>query len=130
MINDWFDKIDCNLESGLNMSEINNLENKITDYIEANLKSFRIRPSHSIIRKWNRKRGLSKKYWDDPEQFSKYARVPVQGIHMDTFFHMLIANFSSFYSQYSNNGTEGNFADIEMPVKFLRFFLKQKFNVI
>lgn len=155
MITDWFDEIDSNLEAGLNMAALNNRENKIKDYIEQNLKTFHIKPTPAIIRGWNRKMGLKEEYWDDLESFQKYSRIPPEGISMEMFFQMLIANFWRFHGQYPAKSEqlgsmvmkktkssilpgdisyyvdrqevqrpEYNFAEVEMPVKFLKFYLE------
>jgi hypothetical protein len=127
LITDWFDEIDCNLEAGINLASINNKENKILYYIKNRLSSYWIRPSKRIIRKWNQNMGFKREYWDSQEMFQKFSRIPAVGIALDSFFNLLVGNFLEFHADYSaKNKQESNFADIEMPVKFLRFYLKEK----
>ncbi len=124
MITDWHDEIDCNLEAGLNMAVLNNWENKIIDFIERNLKTYWIKPSPVIIQKWNQRMGLKEEYWDSAELFQKYSRVPPEGLPIDEFFQMLVANFYGFHGLYSSKQAECNFAEVEMPVKFLKFYVE------
>lgn len=124
MITDWYDEIDCNLEAGLNMAALNNRENKIREYIEGNLQTYWIKPSPVIIQKWNQTMGLEEKYWNSTELFQEKSRVPPEGLPVDMFFQMLVANFLSFHSLYSSNQAECNFAEVEMPIKFLKFFME------
>lgn len=155
MVTDWFDEIDCKLEADLNLAALNNKEKKIKDFIESNLKTYRISPSPMVIRAWNQKMGLKEECRDSPELFQKYSRVPSEGLTMSMFFQMLVANFWKFHGEYSSEHKkigsmvkkttsasvipgdisyfvdkqevqrpEYNFAEIEMPVKFLRFYVE------
>lgn len=124
MITDWYDEIDCNLDAGLNMAVMNNRENKIKDYIERNLKTYYIKPTQSIIREWNKKVGLKEEYWNDLKSFQKYSRISPKGLSMVMFFQMLVTNFWTFHGQYTSEGSNCNFAEVEMPVKFLKFYME------
>jgi hypothetical protein len=127
MITDWFDEIDCNIEAGLNMAVLNNKENKIREFIKDKLPSFWIRPSRKMIRKWNKEMGFKKEYWDSHEKFREYSRVPSKGMPLDFFFNMLVAKFLSFKAHYPPKQNGGcNFAEIEMLIKFFKFYIKQK----
>ena len=124
MITDWRDEIDCNLEPGLNLAALNNRENKIRDFIERKLKTYWIKPSPLIIQKWNRRMGLEEEDWNSAELFQKYSRVPPEGLPLDMYFQMLVGNFERFHSVYSSRQAECNFAEVEMPVKFLKFYME------
>ncbi len=124
MITEWYDEIDCNLGAGLNMAALNNRENKIRDFIERKLKTYWIKPTPAIIRKWNQAMGLEEEYWNSVELFQEKSRVPPEGLPVDIFFQMLVANFLSFHSLYSSKQAECNFAEVEMPIKFLKFYME------
>ena len=127
MVMDWFDDIDCNLETGLNLSSINNKENKIRAFIKNKLPSYRIVPSKKLIRNWNKEMGLKEEYWDSPDKFQQYSRIPCVGISVDNYFIMLTGKLQIFYSQYLTvKSSIHNFAEIAMPIKFLKFYLKDK----
>lgn len=130
MVTEWIDEIDCNLDVGLNLAAINNKENKIREFIKDNLPTYWIRPSKKMIRKWNKEMGIKKELWDSQDKFEEYSRVSSEGIPLEFFFNMLVCKFQSFTAYYSlkQNG-ECNFADIEMPAKFLRFYLKEKYHI-
>jgi len=127
MVTEWFDEIDCNLDAGLNLAALNNKENKIREFIKDNLPSYWIRPSKEMIRKWNREMGFKKEYWDSQEKFQEYSRVPLKGMPLEFFFNMLVREFMIFKAHYppKQNG-ECNFAEIEMRVKFFKFYLMEK----
>lgn len=122
MITDWFDEIDCNLNTGINMDTLNNREDKIRDYIARNLEAYQIKPSRKIMQQWNQRMGLKEECWNEAELFQKYSRIPAEGMHIDIFFHMLVANFLKFYRLYQQESSECNFAEVKMPVKFLKFY--------
>jgi len=127
MATEWFDEIDCNLEVGLNLAVLNNKENKIHEFIKDNLPSYWIRPSKEMIRKWNKEMGFKKEYWDCQEKFQEYSRVPSKGMPLESFFNMLVGKFQRFKAHYPPKQTgKCNFAEIEMPIKFLKFYLKEK----
>jgi hypothetical protein len=127
MITGWFDEIDCNLEVELNMAAVNNKENKIREFIKEKLPSYWIKPSRKMIKKWNQEMGLKKEFWNSTEKFQEYSRIPSEGIPLDSFFNLLVAKFLAFKVHYPpKQAGECNFAEIEMPVKFLKFFLKEK----
>ena len=125
LVDDWFDEFDCNLEKDLNTALLNNKENKIRDYINNNLSNYQIKPRKKIIRKWNKKMGIKKDLLDSIDLFQKVSRIPVAGIYMDMYFSMLVGNFNKFYTEYSSdNHHDPNFAEIEMPVKFFKFYVR------
>ena len=68
--------------------------------------------------------GLEEKYWNSAELFQEKSRVPPEGLPVDMLFQMLVGNFWRFHSQYSSKQAECNFAEVEMPVKFLRFYVE------
>ena len=126
MIIDWYDGIDCNLEEGLNMAALHNQEDKIHDFIKRNLKTYWIKPSPAIIRKWNQEMGFKKEYWDSVELFQQYSRIPPEGLPMDLFFSILVGNFAKFHKQYlSEPPGQYNCTEISMPIKFLKFYLQE-----
>jgi len=122
MITTWFDEIDKNLNSGLNMDALNNQEVKMREFICRNLKNYWIKPTKKIIREWN-KPGTKKEFIDSTDLFSKTSRVPVEGIPLEEFYSMLIASFYKFHANYSEKTGNCNFAEVEMPVKFFRFYV-------
>ena len=125
MINDWFDYIDCNLETGINHAILNNKEQKIIEYIDNNLKHYWIRPNMKIIRAWNQEMDFKKELLDSTELFHRFSRVHPEGVPLDDFFMLLVGAFSSFHREYSlKKPGKYNYADIEMPVRFLRFYLR------
>lgn len=126
MITDWYDEIDRNLEAGLNMAALYNKEEKILDFIKRNLKTYWIKPSPAIIRKWNQEMGFKKEYWDSVDLFQKYSRISPEGLPMDLFFSMLVGNFVRFHKQYlSKPPGKYNYAEISMPIKFPKFYLEE-----
>ncbi|TET39221.1 MAG: hypothetical protein E3J72_00840 [Planctomycetota bacterium] len=125
MIMEWFDEIDCNLDAGLNIAALNNRENKVRDYINRKLKAYWIRPTPKIIRAWNRETGMKKEVRDSKEIFQKRSLVPADGIQIDLFFNTLVGNFTRFYSKYSGKDTGCNFAEVETPIRFLKFYLEK-----
>jgi len=125
MTEEWFDELDSNLERNLNTALLNNKENKIREYIETHLKTYKIKPKKKLIRKWNKKMGIKAELQRSSDIFQKYSHIPVSGIYIDMFFRMIVSNFYKFHSAYnSENKQECNFADIEMPVKFLKFYVE------
>lgn len=127
MIKDWFDYIDCNLEKGVEMAELNNRENKIIEFIRNNLKNYWIKPTPRIIRSWNKEMGIKKELRNSTEIFQKYSRIPADGIGLDMFFTFLMGAFLRFNQNYHKEPAgEYNYADLEMPVKFFRFYLREK----
>jgi hypothetical protein len=127
MLTEWFDDIDSNLETGLNLAALNNKENKIREYIKENLPLYWIKPSKKMMRYWNKEMGLKREYWNSEEKFKEYSRVPSKGMALEYFFNMLIGNFLRFMAQYPpKQGGKCNFAEIEMPVKFFKYYLKIK----
>ena len=121
----WFDTLDINLEKGLNMAELNNQERKVLDYIDNELAHFFIKPKKKTIRKWNKEMGIKEELLNSAEIFQKFSRIPATGIYLDMFFWMITANFYKFHSAYnSNNKGQINFANVEMPIKFLKFYVR------
>jgi len=124
MIKQWFDEIDCNLENGLNLSKLNNMENNFINYIQENLKGYDIKPDIRIIRKWNKKMGFKKSLLDDTNLFQQYSRLPASGMYLDMYIYKIIGNFLSFYKAYQAKSDKCNYADVEMPIKFLGFYIE------
>ncbi len=126
MIEKWFDLLDINLENDLNLAGLNNQERKIHEYIENELAHYLIKPKKKTIRNWNKKMGIKKELRDSFEIFQRFSRTPSNEIFLDMFFTMIVANFYKFHSAYNsnNNKQQVNFADIEMPVKFFKFYVK------
>ena len=125
LIEQWFDEIDQNLEKGLNLGKLNNIEKKIVDHSQEYLTNYKIKPSIRMIRKWNRKMGLKKELQSSAELFEKLSRVPKDGICLEVFINMLIGNFYTFHQTYQKKSNECNYANVEMPVKFLKFYVRK-----
>ncbi|MDY0325377.1 MAG: hypothetical protein RBQ87_04280 [Candidatus Cloacimonadaceae bacterium] len=124
LINDWFDYIDCNLEGEINQAVLNNKENKVLSYIGFHLKDYRIKPNRTLIKKWNKRMGYKKALLNSKELFMGSSRLPYEGVTMSDFFMGLIGGFSSFYSAYrSKYPSACNYSNIELPVKFLNFYV-------
>lgn len=71
--------------------------------------------------------GLKKEYWDSQEKFQEFSRVLSKGMPLDSFFNMLVGKFLNFRAHYPpKQNAECNFAEIEMPLKFLRFYIREK----
>jgi hypothetical protein len=127
LVQDWFDEIDKNLETGINLSILNNKENKITFYLEENhLNKYKIKISKSFVRKYLKKIGLKKELHNNLELFYKYSRCNSRKIYLKDFWNSLCGTFMQFHPAYKNGGKQYNYADIEMRVKFLRQYLKIK----
>lgn len=125
MIEQWFDTLDIHLEKDLNLAELNNQERKIHDYIDDQLAHYYIKPKKKTIKEWNKKMGIKKELLGSIEIFQGFSRIPSTGIYLDMFFWMIVANFYKFHSAYSSdNKQQVNFADVEMPVKFFKFYVR------
>ena len=125
LIQEWFDELDCYLEKDLNIFSLQNKEKKIIEYIDKYLKGYTIKPSKKIIRKWNKKMGIKKELQDSTKIFSELSRIPIGGMDVKLFFMKIVGNFYTFYKAYkSPNATKYNYADIEMPIKFLKFYVE------
>lgn len=124
LVERWFDEIDCNLENGLNMSKLNNMENKIREHVENKLNRFKLKPSSKLICEWNRKMGLKKELENSLELFKKYSRMPDNEVSLDLYINLLIGSFYTFHQAYQAKSSEANYADVEMPVKFLKFYME------
>jgi len=127
LVQDWFDEIDKNLETGINLSVLNNKESKITSFIEEkHLYKYKIKISKRFIRRYLNKIGINKESRNDMNLFFKYSRCNSREIYLKDFWNSLIGSFLKFHSAYKNNEKELNYADIEMRIKFLRQYLKIK----
>ncbi len=125
LIQEWFDELDCNLDKDINISALHNKERKIHEYIEKYLKHYTIKPNKKLIRKWNEKMGIKKEMQGSEKIFYKFSRIPAEGMDIDLFFTMIVGNFDRFYKDYINKREEYNFAEVEMPIKFLKFYVAE-----
>jgi len=127
LVQEWFDEIDKNLESGINLPVLENMEKRIGFYIEENnISNYKIKISKKIIRKYLKKHGLVKKLQNSTELFYKYSRCNSRIFNLKDFWNSLQGAFIKFYPAYKKGNNCYNYADIEMRVKFLRQFLKIK----
>jgi len=124
MVEQWFDEIDCNLENGLNLAKLNNMESKFTNYIRDNLRHYEIKPDIWMVRKWNKQMGFKESVLDDTNLFEQYSRLPATGMYLDTYIYKIIGNFLSFYKAYQEKSEQCNYAEVEMPIKFLKFYVE------
>ncbi|MBI4669425.1 MAG: hypothetical protein HY747_09640 [Elusimicrobia bacterium] len=70
--------------------------------------------------------GLKTELLDSKDSFHKSSRIHVDGMPVDLFFTMLVANFCKFHTNYPPKETGAcNFAEIQMPIKFFRFYLEE-----
>lgn len=121
MIKQWFDEIDQNLNIGLNMDKLGNYEKNIDEYIKDKKLDKRIRCSKTFIKKYLREIGIKKECQDDYQLFNKYTRN-AKDDYLDGYWTRIKANFYKFHANYTNGTTGINFADVEMPIKFLKFY--------
>ncbi len=71
--------------------------------------------------------GIKKKLQDSQQLFLKFSRVPIEGMPLSSLFQVSVGKFYSFYRNYKEKPTaDYNYADVEMPLKFLNFYLKEK----
>ena len=124
LIERWFDTIDCHLETGLNMAQLQNMENKINDYLERHLKNHQIKFTQAMIRSWNKKIGLKTELLNSEEQFAQYSRMTCNPMPLWSYVNMLFGNFNNFQRLYREQSKDCNYAEVEMPVKFLRFYVE------
>lgn len=124
LIEDWFDTIDINLEEKINISLLNNKENKIGSYIEDNkLSTHKLKFSKRFRKKFLKFCGIKKFLRNNKELFTKYSRCPADEIYLDIFWNCLVADFYKFYGKYSEKSENANFADIDMKIKVLKMYL-------
>ncbi len=125
LINDWFDYIDCNLEKGIDFPVLDNKEKKISEYIKANLRNYKISLGRRRRYAWLKEVGIKKTLRGSNELFTMYSRMLAEGENLDFYFMKIVGSFYSFHSKYKSPNPAGcNFAEIEMPVKFLNFLIR------
>ncbi len=125
LINEWFDYIDCNLEKGIDFPILENKDKKVTGYIASNLTYYKIKPTKRVRREWLKNMGIKKSLRSSKDLFTTYSRMSSDGDYLSLFFTQIVANFYNFHSLYkSKNPTGCNYAEVEMPVKFLNFLIK------
>ncbi len=127
MLEEWFDEIDVNLDKELNLDLLNNKEKKIIEYIRVK----KLDKYNPIIKDKHRSKflkycGIKDKLLLDREMFIKYSRWELKTFDISIFCNLLFANFYKFYREYKNKNSETNFADVEMPIKFLKIYLDIK----
>lgn len=126
MITEWFDEIDRNVEKGVDFASLNNKEKKIHEFIETNLKDYWIKPNDAMIARWNRKMGIKRELQDSQDLFQKFSRIPASGLPLDGYFTRIIGDFIRFNQNYHKAPPgDCNYADVEMPIKFLRFYMRE-----
>lgn len=126
MIEEWFDEIDCNLEKGLNSASLTNKEEKISDYIRDELPRHNIKPDKLMIRQWNKMMGIKTELQDSPELFQKSSRLPAEGMYLDMYINTIFGNFYRFHSLYQEKSKGCNYAEVQMPIQFLKFYVKNR----
>ena len=125
LINDWFNEIDVHLDD-LNLNSIHNKENKISDYIDQSLKYsiIKIRPIDRV--KFLKYCGIKKELRNNKRLFERYSRINSDKLFISNIWYLIMGNFYNFYRNYNSNSNISNFADVEMPIKFLKQYLKIK----
>ena len=123
LIKKWFDEIDQNLDSGLNMDKLNNYEKDISDFIRDNKLDVPIRCSKAFIDNYLKHMGIKKELRSDIKLFNNYSRN-AQGTFLYMYWIQILSNFSNFHTKYSNGEKDINFSNIEEPVKFLKRYFK------
>ena len=129
LIQDWFDEIDQNLEKELNLSLLNNKENKITQFIEDNgLSDYQLKFSKSFRKKFLKFCGIKKELQANEELFSEYSRCLADRMYLTVFWNSLVGAFYNFYREYTSQSGKAYFADISMRLKVLKMYLGIKVN--
>lgn len=129
LIQDWYDEIDQNLEKGLNLSLLNNKENKITQFIEDNgLGDYQLKFSKSFRKKFLKFCGIKKELQANEELFTQYSRCLADRIYLTVFWNSLVGALYIFHREYSSQSGKANFADISMRLKVLKMYLGIKVN--
>ena len=77
-----------------------------------------------MVRKWNKQMGFKESVLDDTNLFEQYSRLPATGMYLDTYIYKIIGNFLSFYKAYQEKSEQCNYAEVEMPIKFLKFYVE------
>jgi hypothetical protein len=126
LIQQWFDLIDTSLESGVDQSRLQNLEARIDRYIEDHsLSYYQLKFTLAFQHRFLMYCGIRPEF-HSPEMFEKYARAPVSGIDLQSYWRLLVSAFSTFHRKYGAEESGANFSDIEMRVKLLRIYLGVK----
>ncbi|MBA7510619.1 hypothetical protein ES705_02605 [subsurface metagenome] len=129
LIQNWYDEINQNLEKGLNLSLLNNKENKITQFIEDNgLGDYQLKFSKSFRKKFLKFCGIKKELQANEELFTKYSRCLADRMYLTVFWNSLVGAFYIFHREYSSQSGKAYFADISMRLKVLKMYLGIKVN--
>ena len=127
LIQTWFDQVDRNIEHGVDRPLIDNLEGKIDSYLRDHaLERHSIRFSKRFRRRFLREVGIKRELLDNPELFEKFARSPLSGTDLGTWWGMTRGAFYRFSAAYERNSADTNFADVQMRVRLLRLYLRIK----
>ena len=125
LINDWFNEIDVHIDD-LNLNSIHNKENKISDYIDQSLKYTIIKIRLIDRVKFLKYCGIKKELRNNKRLFERYSRINSDKLFISNIWYLIMGNFYNFYRNYNSNSNISNFADVEMPIKFLKQYLKIK----
>lgn len=126
LIQQWFDLIDVSLEGGVDQARLQNLEARIDRYIEDHgLAYYQLVFTSAFQHRFLNYCGIRSEF-HNPEMFEKYARAPVSGIDLQSYWRLLVGAFSTFHRKYSAKESDANFFDIEMRVKLFRIYLGVK----
>lgn len=125
LVQDWFDEIDRNLESGINLSVLDNKEKKISFYIKDHrLEYYKFRVSKSFIKKYLKGLGFKKEFRSNVDEFYRYSRCSSRDFFLIDYWQMLCGAFIKFHSAYKSGTGDYGYPNVEMRVKFLRQYLK------
>jgi hypothetical protein len=153
LIRDWFNYIDCNLESKqINMSRVDHMEREIDDYfIFKKSKNLNLKMGRRFRRRFLKAMGIRKELIDDIDLFKKYARLDLrntpglmlyekakgktklESFPYEFYWWIIKGNFLKFYSRYRSGNIdieEVTWADIEMPLKVLRLMFEFKTQIL
>ncbi|MCG2761492.1 MAG: hypothetical protein L6407_09820 [Candidatus Delongbacteria bacterium] len=122
LVQEWFDYIDKSDIENIKVFELNNIENKVSDYIKDHkikdhFMKFSMRYKKIFLKSFSYDKN------DIDEEFKRYSRLPADGIHVEILWNLLVGAFSSYSSAYKSGSKKFNYADIEMRVKALKMYL-------
>jgi len=127
LINEWFDYIDINLEKGLNMSKLNNIETKVDEYIkDHHLNNYQLYFTPKLRRKFLKNRGTQKELLNNQNLFENYVKFEGNRIHLDMYWNIIRGNFYQFYKNYQERNKPINFANITKFIDLLKMYFNIK----
>jgi len=122
----WFDFIDKSNIDDVNVFELNNLENKISSYIEDHgIGDDFMKFDERFRRKFVKFCTLSADSYSDAE-YERFSRLPAKGLTVREFWLSIMGEFMKFRKGYKEGSPDVNYADVEMRVKALKMYFGLK----